>query len=173
MQADVALMRRVWTGEYKVSGTDRPAEPAPVQSGGPPVLVGALAASSIRRAASWADGLCGFSFGPSADEVQFAWETAHSAWRAAGRERPPRLTTSFWYALGPRARKQLDDYLTRYLDFMGTGTAAAMAPLVRTTSPAALRETLKMLADLGTDEVDLVPTTSDPDEVQRVADIVG
>jgi len=144
-----------------------------VQPGGPPILVGALAAPSIRRAAAWADGICGFSFGPSAEEVGFAWETARGAWHDAGRERPPRLTTSFWYALGPRAREQLDDYLGRYLNFLGPGAASAVAPLVRTTSAAALRDALAMLADLGTDEVFLVPTTADADEVHRVADLVA
>jgi len=83
------------------------------------------------------------------------------------------LTTSFWYALGPRAREQLDDYLGRYLNFLGPGAASAVAPLVRTTSAAALRDALAMLADLGTDEVFLVPTTADADEVHRVADLVA
>jgi len=173
MQAHVALMRRIWAGVHIVAGADRPTEPLPMQLGGPEVLVGALAAPSIRRAASWADGITGFSFGPSADEVRFAWETARTAWRTAGREQGPRLTTSFWYALGPDARRQLDEYLCRYLNFMGAGAAGAIAPMVRTTSAAALRDALTMLADLGTDEVFLVPTTADPDDVHRVADIVA
>jgi alkanesulfonate monooxygenase SsuD/methylene tetrahydromethanopterin reductase-like flavin-dependent oxidoreductase (luciferase family) len=173
MERQVALMRRVWAGEYVVEGTDRPAEPRPVQPGGPAVLVGALAAPSIRRSARWADGITGFSFGPSADEVRFAWETARTAWRDAGRVTAPQLTTSFWYALGPRARAQLDEYLDRYLAFMGADAARAVAPMVKTGAATAMRDALKMLADLGTDEVFLVPTTADPDEVHRVADLVG
>lgn len=173
MREGVALMRRVWAGEAVVAGTDRPTEPLPVQAGGPQVLVGALAAPSIRRSATWADGLTGFSFGPSRREIEFAWETARAAWREAGRETAPRLTTSFWYALGPRARAQLDEYLCRYLAFLGEDAARATAPMVKTASAAALREALATLADLGTDEVYLVPTTSDPDEVHRVADIIG
>jgi alkanesulfonate monooxygenase SsuD/methylene tetrahydromethanopterin reductase-like flavin-dependent oxidoreductase (luciferase family) len=173
MAASVALMRRVWAGEHVVEGAEGPAEPRPVQTGGPPVLVGALTAPSIRHAARWADGLNGFSFGPSADEVRFAWDTARAAWHAAGRAAPPRLTTGFWYALGADARAQLDAYLQRYLRFLGADVATALAPTVRTTSAAALREALQMLADLGTDEVTLVPTTADPDDVHRLADIIG
>ena len=41
-----------------------PVGPRPLQAGGPPVLVGALAPRAIARAASWADGLAGFSLGP-------------------------------------------------------------------------------------------------------------
>jgi hypothetical protein len=107
------------------------------------------------------------------DEVRFAWETARAAWRDAGRETPPRLTTSFWYALGPQARGQLDTYLDRYLNFMGAESARLLAPRVRAASAAAVREALARLADLGTDEVMLVPTTADPDEVDRVAELVG
>ncbi|MBI4518733.1 MAG: LLM class flavin-dependent oxidoreductase [Deltaproteobacteria bacterium] len=171
MEEQIALMRRVWAGEVMVEGA-RPVEPLPVQPGGPEVLAGALAPQSIRRAARWADGICGFSFGPSADEVSFAYDTARRAWQQAGRT-PPRLVMSFWFALGPRARAQLDDYLARYLGFLGDEAARALAPTVQTASPAALRDAARRLADLGTDELILVPTTADPDEVNRVADILA
>jgi len=173
MEAQIETMRRVWAGENVVAGAGRPVEPLPVQPGGPELLAGSLAPGSIRRAARWADGICGFSFGPSAEEISFAFDTARKAWKDAGRERPPRLVTSFWFALGPGAREQLDEYLMRYLGFMGEDMAAALAPTVTTTSAAALRRAVEMLADLGTDELILVPTTGDPEEVDRVADIVG
>jgi alkanesulfonate monooxygenase SsuD/methylene tetrahydromethanopterin reductase-like flavin-dependent oxidoreductase (luciferase family) len=173
MEDQIVRMRRVWAGENVVEGGSRPVEPFPVQPGGPELLAGALAPQSIRRAARWADGICGFSFGPSAAEVSLAWETARQAWRAAGRRTAPRLVMSFWFALGDRARAQLDEYLQRYLGFLGDDVARALAPTVKTTSAATLRDAARALADLGTDELLLVPTTSDPDEVNRVADILG
>ena len=81
--------------------------------------------------------------------------------------------TSFWFALGPRARGQLDGYLHRYLEFMGEEAARKLAPTVTTTSPRALRDAARMVADLGADELILVPTTADPDELDRVADVLG
>jgi alkanesulfonate monooxygenase SsuD/methylene tetrahydromethanopterin reductase-like flavin-dependent oxidoreductase (luciferase family) len=173
MEQQVALMRRVWAGEIVVDGAERPVEPLPVQPGGPPILAGALAADSIRRAARWADGLCGFSFGPSLAEVELQWTTARAAWRDAGRPAPPRLVTSCWFALGRRARAQLDAYLHRYLGFLGPEVARHLAPTVQTDSPERLRDVMRSLADLGTDELHLVPTTADPDEVARVADVIG
>ena len=173
MEASIALMRRAWAGENVVAGALRPVEPLPVQPGCPELLAGALAADSVRRAARWADGICGFSFGPSAAEIAIAFETARGAWQEAGRPAPPRLVTSFWFALGARARQQLDAYLHRYLAFLGEGVAEALAPTVQTASAAALRDAARMLADMGADELILVPTTSDPDEVHRVADILG
>ena len=160
-------------GERVVAGARRPIEPRPLQPGGPPIWAGSLAPAAIRRAARWADGLCAFSFGPSIEETAGAFDTARTAWRDAGRP-VPELTTSFWSALGPGARAQRDQYLRRYLDFLGPALAERLLPTVRVTSPERLRDArLHALRDLGTDEAILVPTTLDPDEVDRVADLAA
>jgi len=172
LEAQVATMRRAWAGEIVVPGATRPIEPFPLQVGGPPVLAGSLEAKSIRRAARWADGIAGFAFGPDPAEVASAFETARRAWREAGRPQP-RLVTGCWFALGAHARAQLDDYLGRYLAFMGEAVPQAVAPLVRVTSAAVLREVAREVADAGADELCLVPTTTDPDELERVADALG
>jgi alkanesulfonate monooxygenase SsuD/methylene tetrahydromethanopterin reductase-like flavin-dependent oxidoreductase (luciferase family) len=173
LEEQVALMRRAWAGEPVVEGAKRPVEPLPVQTGGPEILAGSLFPRSIRRAARWADGINGFSFGPSREEVEGSFELAREAWKEAGREKPPRLTTSFWFALGPGARERMDRYLGRYLDFMGPGVAEKLAPTVNVTSARALRDAVRQIAELGTDELMLVPTTADPEEVDRVADLLG
>jgi alkanesulfonate monooxygenase SsuD/methylene tetrahydromethanopterin reductase-like flavin-dependent oxidoreductase (luciferase family) len=169
----VALMRRVWAGEKVVPGALRPVEPHPMQPGGPEVLSGSLSPESVRRAAAWADGICGFSFGPSIAEVDACFQTARTAWKDEGREAPPRLVTSCWFALGSEAREQLDRYLVRYLRFLGPGVAEKLAPTVTTTSAQALVDVVRRLRDCGTDELSLVPTTSDPDEVDRVVDALA
>jgi alkanesulfonate monooxygenase SsuD/methylene tetrahydromethanopterin reductase-like flavin-dependent oxidoreductase (luciferase family) len=151
----------------------RPVEPLPLQAGGPELLAGSMFPRSIRRAARWADGICGFSFGPHEQEIANQFELARSAWKEEGRSAAPRLVTSFWFALGPRARDQLDEYLLRYLNFMGEDAARKLAPSVTTTTAQALRDAAKMVADLGCDELVLVPTSADPDEVDRVADLLG
>ena len=173
MEEQVAVMRQAWRGEQVVEGALRPVEPRPLQEGGPELLAGSMFPRSIRRAARWADGICGFSFGPHAAEIANQFELARSAWKEEGRDRAPRLVTSFWFALGADARAQLDEYLQRYLNFMGPEAASKLAPTVTTLSPQALRDAASMAADLGCDELILVPTTADPDEVDRVADILG
>lgn len=169
----VDVLRQAWAGEQVVEGALQPVEPAPVQPGGPELLAGSMYPRSIRRAARWADGISGFSFGPFPEEVKGQFELARSAWKEEGREKAPRLVTSFWFALGSRSRQQLDDYLLRYLNFMGEEAARKLAPTVTATSGAALRDAARMVEDAGCDELVLVPTTSDPDEVDRVADILG
>jgi alkanesulfonate monooxygenase SsuD/methylene tetrahydromethanopterin reductase-like flavin-dependent oxidoreductase (luciferase family) len=172
MERQVALMRRAWAGDHVVEGALHPVEPLPLQPGGPEILAGSLLPQSIRRAARWADGICGFSFGPSLEEVETSFNTARAAWRDAGRTRPPRLVTSCWFALAGDASAQIDRYLQRYLRFLGPDVPAMVAPSVKTTSAGALRQLVRSLADLGTDELLLVPTTADPEEVDRVANIV-
>jgi alkanesulfonate monooxygenase SsuD/methylene tetrahydromethanopterin reductase-like flavin-dependent oxidoreductase (luciferase family) len=173
LEEQVGLMRRAWAGERVVEGALRPVEPAPVQQGGPEILAGSLFPRSIRRAARWADGLCGFSFGPSADEVGGQFELARAAWKREARSAPPRLVTGCWFALGSGGREQMDEYLERYLNFMGRGVVDKLAPTVTTTSGPALKDAARMIEDLGADELILAPTTSDPDEVHRVVDLLG
>ncbi len=172
LDEQVALLRRAFAGEKVVEGALRPVEPLPLQPGGPPIWAGALGPRSIRRAARWADGLAGFSFGPSAEEIGTAFERARKAWAEEGRP-APRLVTSFWFALGPKAREQLDAYLARYLAFLGPGVPEKLAPTVTVTSARALRDAARQVAELGADELILVPTSADPEEVDRVADLLG
>lgn len=171
LEQQVARMRAVWRGEVVVPGALRPVEPAPVQPGGPPILIGALDPDTIVRAAAWADGVTGFSFTMDAGELAATFDCARTAWAAAGR-RPPHVAAGCWFALGPAARTQMDEYLTRYLNFLGEG-GKSMLPLVVTTSVAAIREATARARDAGADELLLVPTTIDPDEVSRIADLLA
>jgi alkanesulfonate monooxygenase SsuD/methylene tetrahydromethanopterin reductase-like flavin-dependent oxidoreductase (luciferase family) len=173
LEEQVAVMRRVWAGEHEVEGATGPVGPFPVQPGGPEVLSASLSTRSIRRAARWADGICGFSFGPSIEDIAAGFETARSAWRERGRKAPPRLVTGCWFALGPSSRERMDRYVQRYLAFLGPGVAEQLAPAVTTLSAQALRDVVRQLTDCGADELCLAPTTSDPDELARVEDALG
>lgn len=168
-------MRRIWRGEKVVDSALRIVEPLPVQAGGPEILAGSIFPKSIRRAARWADGLKGFSFGPSPEEVGAGFALARDAWAEAGRP-PPRLATGFWFALsgpGEDGRARLDAYVKRYLNFLGPDAAAAIAPTVRCADADTLRQAVSEMEALGCDELVLVPTTLDPDEIDRLADLLG
>lgn len=167
----VQTMRSVWRGEPVVEGA-LPVGPAPVQPGGPKLLTGSLMVESIRAASRWADGLCGFSFGPSPAEMELQFEAARRAWKERGRPYPW-LGTGFWYALGPHARTQLDDYLERYLNFMAPPARDNVKQICVATTPQALKNAVQQAKDAGADDVLLVPTTSDPDDVHRVTDVLG
>jgi hypothetical protein len=134
------------------------------------VLAGSLFPQSIVRAAHWADGLCGFGFQLSTDELAHAFDSARAAWKAAGRP-APRLVTGCWFALGAHGRAQMDEYLERYLAFLGAA-GRSVIPLVPTVDAAGLRDAVARARDAGADEIVLAPTTSDPDEIARVEDLL-
>jgi alkanesulfonate monooxygenase SsuD/methylene tetrahydromethanopterin reductase-like flavin-dependent oxidoreductase (luciferase family) len=173
LETSVATMRSVWNGEHVVEGATRGVEPAPLQRGGPPLLAGVLMPQAIARAARWADGITGFSFGPSAEDIAMRFDTARQAWKDAGRTTAPRLVTGFWFALGDDPDEQVASYLERYLAFMGEGSGRALAPNISAKSPEALRDALLMCRKLGADEVLLVPTSSDPAEADRAAEVIA
>jgi hypothetical protein len=156
-----------------VAGVARGIGPTSPQPGGPELLAGSIEIKSIERSAHWADGICGFSFGPDPGEIARAFTAAQAAWKSAGRTRAPRLVTSCFYALGAEARESMDRYVKSYLDFLGPQVAAAVAPLCRVTSIDALRAVLRELEDCGTDEFLLVPTTAGIEQLDRVADLIG
>ena len=172
LDAQVALMRRVWAGEAPFPDM-APVGPAPVQAGGPPLYSGALGPKAIARSARWADGICGFVLDPIGDDHRATFERIEQAWSEAGRAERPRHVTSFWYALGEGAQARLSDYARGYLAIFGADAARAMAGLTTAWSAERVLDGLGRLADAGCDELQLVPTSADPDEVDRAAELVS
>jgi alkanesulfonate monooxygenase SsuD/methylene tetrahydromethanopterin reductase-like flavin-dependent oxidoreductase (luciferase family) len=173
MERAVAEMRRAWAGEIMGPGILGPVGPEPVQKGGPEIMLGALFPQSIRRGARFADGLSAFSFGPTYEDVAEKFELARAAWVAENRARPPRLVTGFWFALGRDGHEQMGSYLDRYLRFMGEDAGKNLLPHCRAITRQGVRDALQICRDAGAEEVVLSPTSTDPDEVDRLADLIG
>jgi alkanesulfonate monooxygenase SsuD/methylene tetrahydromethanopterin reductase-like flavin-dependent oxidoreductase (luciferase family) len=169
----VAVMKRVWAGE-KVTDSVIPVGPPPVQKPGPQLLVGTMGPKTVRSAASWADGLAGTTLDLDTAKQNELYDVARSAWAQAGKPKPL-LATSFWFALGDgeEARAQVHRHLRRYMNWIPAEYVDAMAP---TTGWAGdeneLLAVLAKFAEIGTDEVHLIPTSSEVEQVRRVADVV-
>jgi alkanesulfonate monooxygenase SsuD/methylene tetrahydromethanopterin reductase-like flavin-dependent oxidoreductase (luciferase family) len=170
----VAVMKRVWSGE-NVTDSTLPVGPPPLQAGGPKLLVGTRGPKTTRHAAGWADGLAGTTLDLDVDKQNELFDVARDAWRQAGKA-APHLATSFWFAIGAGdgPREQVHRHLLRYMNWIPAEIVDAMAP---TTGWAGtddeLRAVLQRFADIGTDEVHLIPTSSDIDQVRRVAEVVA
>lgn len=170
----VAVMQRVWSGE-KVTDSTLPVGPPPRQAGGPKLLVGTMGPKTTRHAAGWADGLAGTTLDLDVDKQSELFDVARDAWRQAGKA-APHLATSFWFAIGDGdgPREQVHRHLRRYMNWIPAEIVDAMAP---TTGWAGtddeLRTVLQRFADIGTDEVYLIPTSSNIDQVRRVAEVVA
>lgn len=170
----VAIMQRVWAGE-KITDSTLPVGPPPVQSGGPELQVGTLGPKTIRSAAAWASGVAGMTLDLDVDKQSELFDVARDAWREAGKE-APHLATSFWFAIGDGdgPRTQIHRHLLRYMNWIPSEFVDAMAPTAGFAGTAEdLRAVLKRFADIGTDEIHLIPTSSDIDQVRRVAEMVA
>ena len=172
LAARVAIMKRVWASE-KVVEALKPVGPAPYRQGGPELLAGAQGPKAIRAAAQWADGLSGFSFDLNMKDVARSFKQARAAWSEAGRP-APKLTTAFWFALEDGGRAQMQRHLRHYFNWIEPAALEAMLPTTGFAGTLSeLKAVLNQLEDLGTDEVHLIPTSDDVDQVLRIADLVG
>jgi alkanesulfonate monooxygenase SsuD/methylene tetrahydromethanopterin reductase-like flavin-dependent oxidoreductase (luciferase family) len=169
----VAVMKRIWSGE-KVTDSVVPVGPPPLQPGGPELLIGTMGPKTVRSAAAWADGLAGTTLDLDVGKQNELFDVARQAWAAAGK-RKPHLATSFWFAIGDdgqEARAQVHRHLLRYMNWIPGNVVDAMAP---TTGWAGndneLLAVLHKFKNIGTDEVHLIPTSSDIDQVRRVAEV--
>lgn len=167
-----AVMKRVWSGE-KVTDSMLPVGPPPLQAGGPKLLVGTIGPKTMRHAAGWADGLAGTTLDLDLDKQNELFDVARDAWRQAGKT-APHLATSFWFAIGDddQPRTQVHRHLRRYMNWLPAELVDAMAPSTGWAgTDEELREVLQGFSDIGTDEVHLIPTSSDIDQVRRVVDV--
>ena len=173
MARRVEVMKRIWAGE-RLTDSVLPVGPAPVQRCGPRLLVGTVGPRTLRSAASWADGLAGITLDLDAARQGELFDVGRTAWAAAGKP-PPHLATSFWFALGDsvQARARVHRHLRHYMNWIPADIVDAMAPVTGFAGTEdQLAAVLRSFAAIGTDEVHLIPTSSDIDQLRRVVDVV-
>ena len=113
------------------------------------------------------------SFGPDPEEIAIYFDMVRKAWAERGKPEPY-LGTSFWFALEEGGRAQLEMHLKRYFSWVDSASRDAIAASAGFVgSPQELRGMLNRIEDTGADEVQLIPTDSNPDQVKRVADAIG
>ena len=170
----VDTMRSIWAG-HKLVDSVLPVGPAPVQPGGPPLLIGSIGPRTIRSAARWADGLCGVTLDLDLARQAELFDVARDAWTRAHRA-TPHLSTSFWYAIGDSApaRTQIHRHLRHYMNWLPADLVDAMAPTTGWSgSEDELVEVLTGFAEIGTDEVVLIPTSSDIGQLDAAARVAA
>ncbi|MGH9186491.1 MAG: LLM class flavin-dependent oxidoreductase [Acidimicrobiales bacterium] len=158
----LAAMRQIWAGQ-----TDEPVGPRPATPGGPELLIGGGSGPSFLRAARYGDGYVHGGGPPRA--FAGAAERARAAWVDAGRPGQPALWGQSYFGLGdPDAGAT---YLRNYYAFTGAFAERIAAGLL--TTPKAVREHVNGYAEAGCDELVLLPATSDPSELDRLADVLS
>ena len=159
---DEALERikEVWEGN----------EIGPSESGSPDLVVGGSVDASFARAARFGDGW--IAGGAPPDQFAEMAEKAKTAWAAAGREGEPRLMGLAYYSLGERAEEEAKAYLMDYYAFLGEETAGYIAASAAKDADT-VRQYLEAFDAAGCGELILFPSSSDPDQVDLLADAAG
>ncbi|MFJ3672507.1 LLM class flavin-dependent oxidoreductase [Streptomyces sp. NPDC090106] len=164
LDQDIETYRSVWRGEIP-PGCDNPAVPEGTRE--VPLLFGGMAQVSFDRVARAGQGYIGPSAAPGLIAPLF--DRARAAWQEAGRAGAPHLVALAYYALGDeeRGRANVHDY------YLPAGPEGARARAAEVSGGAdAVRTTVKAYEELGVDELILIPTVDDLDEVARLADVV-
>lgn len=159
---------RIWQGEER--GTAGAIGPSLNDVGRPQLLVGGSVDASFRRAARLGDGWT--AGGASPEQFAQSAEAVRAAWREEGREGSPRLTTLAYFGLGATGADDAQHDLTHYYAWLGDETAAAIAGSAATDEDT-VRAYAKAFEDAGCDELTFFPTSTDPQQVDLLADAVG
>ena len=162
--ADLEVYQDIWAGKA-VGGGVNPAVPEGTRQ--VPLLFGGLSAPAYARMAKWGTGYIGGSL--PAGMVAGAFDGARTAWTEAGREGKPRLIAIAYFAVhdGDTGRANVHDYYS-FLDPSFTSMVTDNVAV----GPAAIAETVKAFEEIGADELVFNPTTADPDEIERLADLL-
>lgn len=169
MERQIDLMRKVWSGQPVGDGVGK-IGPAPVQTGGPEILIGGYSPEAIKRGARWADG---YISGGGGDPVRARenYDLLAKEWQAEGRKGKPRFVAAVYYALGADARGRGAVYIRDYYSFMGP-RVDFMVNVIHAEDEA-VKTAIKGFADAGTDEFILWPTIAELDQVDRLATLVA
>jgi alkanesulfonate monooxygenase SsuD/methylene tetrahydromethanopterin reductase-like flavin-dependent oxidoreductase (luciferase family) len=160
-------MNRVWAGEER--GYAGAIGPPPVQEGGPPLLIGGQVDAAFSRAARFGAGWT--MGGGTPDAFREGVAKLRSAWQEGGREGEPRGVALCYFALGEGAREAADHDLHHYYAWLGDELADAIAQSAAVDGDMA-RQYRDAFADAGADELVYFPTSTDPAQVDLLADAV-
>lgn len=159
--------------DYQAAGVDHRSRGAVLseqlthlRTEGPEVelLVGGGSGPAFARMARYADGYAHGGGPPRA--FASAAAMAMAAWHDLGRPGRPRLWGQGYFCLGDAERGA--GYLRDYYAF--TGPFAEKIAAGNLTSPRAVKDFVRGYAAEGCDELILLPTTTDPDELDRLTD---
>lgn len=158
----VQRMRRIWSGQPAEEGQGI-IGPAPVQPGGPELILGAYSEKAARRVGRLADGYISGGGLEPAQSLKL-YQAALESWQQAGRPGQPRYIGAFYVALGS------EDVIAKGREYMASYYGPGRAPQ---SSPQAILDLIHAYEGVGVHEIILWASVPDPDQVHRIADLVA
>ncbi len=143
--------------------------PAPVQPGGPELIVGGLDDAAFARASRYADGFI-HNGGPPRIFARSV-DKARAAWQDSGRPGQPRIWGMAYFALGDDEADAGHDYLLDYYAFTGPFAQRIADGLL--TTPQAIVQYIRGYDEAGCDHLILFPTSASVSQLERLSEVVG
>ncbi len=163
----VAELRRHWADAQ--AGREPAVGPAPIRPNGPELILGGHSPAAVARAARLADGWIGGGTGP----IMFAQgaQAVREQWAVEGREGAPRTVALAYFALGEDAGKHTEGYLRSY--YRDAGPFVEHILRGAADNPGKLRGLVGKYAEVGCDELLLMPCAGDLGQVAAAAQVLG
>jgi alkanesulfonate monooxygenase SsuD/methylene tetrahydromethanopterin reductase-like flavin-dependent oxidoreductase (luciferase family) len=154
--------KRLWAGEERgFAGGVGP----DVSEGPPPIIVGGQADVAFRRAARFGEGW--MAGGGPPEMFPEAVEKLAAAWRAEGREGEPRKLALSYFSLDDDPEAQARETLGGYYAFLGDFADMLIGWAAK--GEEAVKERLEGFREVGCDELIMIPCSTDPGQVDKLA----
>ncbi len=150
-------MKEIWDGE----------EVGPTAAGAPRLILGGHADAAYARAARFGDGWIAAASGP--DQAREGIEKAKAAWSDAGRDGEPHTMALAYFSLGDRVEEDLRENLMDYYAWLGEEIARMIADSAAKDADA-VKQYVASYEEIGCDELVFCPSSSDPQQVDLLAD---
>ncbi len=160
LDAMLERMQEVWSG----------GQVGPDLEGPPRVVIGGSADISFARAARVGEGW--IAGGSPPEEYAGMAEKARAAWSQAGRDGEPRLMGLAYFALGDGAEESARAYLGDYYAWLGQEVVDYIVAGAA-KDPETVRRRVSAFAEAGCGELIFCPSSSDPAQVDLLADALG
>jgi alkanesulfonate monooxygenase SsuD/methylene tetrahydromethanopterin reductase-like flavin-dependent oxidoreductase (luciferase family) len=162
----LARIRRVFDAEG-----DTEAKIGPRREGSrPSLIVGGTVAASFARAALYGDGW--IMGGGRPDQFSGAADQLGAAWEKEGRKGAPRKMALGYFSLGEDAERNATQYLRDYYAFLGEELSGMIAGSAA-KDPDTVRAYVSAFESAGCDELIMFPSSSEPEQVNLLAEAVG
>jgi len=160
LDAMLERMQEIWAGE----------EVGPALADAPRLVVGGGADASFARAARFGEGW--IAAGSPPEQYAPMAAKAKAAWSEAGREGEPRLMGLAYFALGDSAQGDAEAALGDYYAWLGEGVAGYIIGSAAKDAETVSRYVAEF-AEAGCGELIFCPSSSDPAQVDLLADAAG
>ena len=156
----LAQLTELWAGDA--------VGPDPANGTRPGLLIGGQSDKAFQRAAKYADGWTMGGGGPDAFTASLG--KLKAAWSEAGRDGEPRTSALFYFSLGPDAENVAARNLGDYYSFLSDYAQRIVQSAAK--DAATLNGYVSAFEQAGVDEIICFPASSDPAQVELLAEAV-